>query len=68
MKNRFFSTVLDFNSGWDYKHSNEYTSQKNVNLSSTNIIHLKRDVIDGSVVNGSRQPIIYSFVLDKLPG
>ena len=26
------------------------------------------DVIDGSVVNGSRQPILYSFVLDKKPG
>ena len=26
------------------------------------------DCIDGSVVNGLRQPILYSFVLDKLPG
>ena len=29
---------------------------------------MKCDVIDGSVVNGLRQPIFYSFVLDKLPG
>ena len=29
---------------------------------------MKCDCIDGSVVNGLRQPIIYSFVLDKLPG
>ena len=29
---------------------------------------MKRDCIDGSVVNGVRQPILYSFVLDKLPG
>ena len=43
-------------------------SQKIVNLDSTNIIRLKADVIDGSVVNGSRQPILYSFVLDKKPG
>ena len=28
---------------------------------------MKCDVIDGSVVNGLRQPILYSFVLDKLP-
>ena len=28
---------------------------------------MKCDVIDGSVVNGYRQPILYSFVVDKLP-
>ena len=31
-------------------------------------MHLKCDCIDGSVVNGVRQPILYSFILDKLPG
>ena len=31
----FFSTVLGFTPGWDYKHYNEYISQKIVNLSST---------------------------------
>ena len=64
----FFSNVLGFTAGWDYEHYNEYTSQKIVNLSTTNKIHLKCDVIDGSVVNGFRHPILYSFVLDKLPG
>ena len=63
----FFSTNLGFTPGWDYKHYNKYTSQKIVNLGSTNKIHLKCDCIDGSVVNGLRQPILYSFVLDKLP-
>ena len=29
---------------------------------------MKNDVIDGSVLNGVRQPILYSLVLDKLPG
>ena len=29
---------------------------------------MKCDCLDGSVVNGLRQPILYSFVLDKLPG
>ena len=47
----FFSTVLGFTSGWDYKHYNEYTSQKILNLGSTNKIYLKCDVIDGSVVD-----------------
>ena len=64
----FFSTILGFTPGWDYKHYNKYTSQEIVNLGSTNKIHLKCDVIDGSVVNGVRQPILYSFVLDKKPG
>ena len=64
----FFSTVLGFTPGWDYKHYNKYTSQKVVNLGSTKKIHLKCDCIDGSVLNGLRQPILYSFVLDKLPG
>ena len=64
----FFSTVLGFTPGWDYKYYNIYTSQKVVNLGSTNKIHLKCDCIDGSVLNGLRQPILYSFVLDKLPG
>ena len=64
----FFSAILGFTSGWDYKHYNKYTSQKIVNLGNTTKIHLNCDVIDGSVVNGIRQPILYSFVLDKLPG
>ena len=64
----FFSTILGFTAGWDYKHYNKYTSQKVVNLGSTNKIHLKCDCIDGSVLNGIRQPILFSFILDKLPG
>ena len=29
----FFSTILGFTQNWDYKHYNEYFSQKNLNLS-----------------------------------
>ena len=64
----FFSTILGFTAVWDYKHYNQYLSQKTVNLSNTNKIHLKCDAIDGSVVNGIRQPILFSFVLDKPSG
>ena len=64
----FFSTILGFTPGWDYKHHNQYLSQKIVNLNSTNKIHLECDAIDRSVVNGIRQPILYSFVLDKPAG
>ena len=58
--------MLAFILHWDFKHYNEYISQKDINLSTTNIILLKCDVIDGSVVNGIREPVVYSFSLDKL--
>ena len=72
----FFHTLLGFTPYWDYIPTNSnhvaipgvYTSDRILNLSTTNKIHLKCDIIDGSVVNGLRQPILYSFVLNKLPG
>ena len=64
----FFSTVLGFTPGWDYKHYNKYISQKIVNLNSTNKIHLNCDCIDGSIQDGVRQPILFSFVLHKPSG
>ena len=63
----FSSTVLGFTPGWDYKHYNKYISHKILNLASTNKIKLKCDIIDGSVVDGVRQPILCSFELDKKP-
>ena len=67
-KRSFFHTLLGFIPYWDYKSPGVYNSDKILNLNTTNKIHLKCDVIDGSVVNGIRQPILYSFVLDKKPG
>ena len=64
----FFHTLLGFTPYWDYKPPGVYTSDKILNLNTVNKIHLKCDVIDGSVVDGVRQPILYSFVLDKKPG
>ena len=64
----FFSTILGFTPGWDYKHYNQYLSQKIVNLSNRNKMHLKCDAIDGSIQDGVRQPILFSFVLDKPSG
>ena len=42
-----------------------YTSDKVLKLNTVNKLHLKCDVIDGSFQNGLRQPILFSFVLDK---
>ena len=64
----FYSTILGFTPGWDYKQYNEYISQNIVNLTSTNKIRLKCECIDGIIQNGLRQPIMISFVLDKPNG
>ena len=72
----FFNTLLGFLPFWDYKptyanHADSpgvYTSDKFLNLNTKNKIHLKGDVIDGSVVNGLRQPIILCSILDKPSG
>ena len=64
----FFSSILGFKPHWDIKNYNEYISQKVVILSSTNKIRLKCDIIDGKVVNGTREPIPYTFVLDNPNG
>ena len=73
-KQPFFHTLLGFSPYWDYKPTNSdhvlipgvYPSDKNIlNLNTIDKIHLKCDVTDGSIVNGIRQPILYSFVLDK---
>ena len=45
-----------------------YTSDKIFNSSTIDEIRLKTDVIDGDIVKGFRQPILYSFLLDKLAG
>ena len=45
-----------------------YSSEKIFNLSIINKIHLKCDVFDGSIQDGVRQPILFSFVLDKPSG
>ena len=71
----FLNILLGFTPYWDYEPTNAihadspgvYSSEKILNLSTINKIHIKCDVIDGSVVNGIRQPILFSFVLDK-PG
>ena len=54
----FFSSILGFDHGWEYKHYDKYISQKFVNLTTKNKINLQCDVIDGSVVNSLRQPIL----------
>ena len=71
----FLNYLLGFTPFWDYKPTNAihadspgvYTCDKILNLNTIDKIHLKCDVINGSVKNGIREPILYSFILNK-PG
>ena len=67
-KKSFFHTLLGHDPYFDYKVPGVYTSNKILNLNITNKFHLKCDCIDGSIQNWLRQPILYSFVLDKPSG
>ena len=73
----FFHTLLGFDPYWDYKSTiaihadfpGVYTNDKDIlNLNTINKIHLKCDCIDGNIQDGLRQPILYSFILDKPSG
>ena len=77
MRNLFFHTLLGFEPYWDYEPTNAYhvaipgvyTSDKIIlNLNTIDKIHLKCDCIDGSIQDGVKQPILFSFVLDKSSG
>ena len=69
----FFNALLGFRPYWVYKPTNVihagspgvYTSEKIPNISTIDKILLKCDVIDGSVVNGIGEPVVFSFLLDK---
>ena len=67
-KKSFFHTLLGHDPYFDYKVPGVYNSNEILTLNTTNKIHLKCDCIDGSIQNGLRQPILYSFVLDKPSG
>ena len=45
-----------------------YKSERPVNITGIDEGHLKCDCIDGSIMNGIREPILYSFSLDQPPG
>ena len=60
---KFFSTKQCFNPHWDCKQYHECNSQKIINLSTIEKLHLKCDVVDKSVVNGIREPTLLSSVL-----
>ena len=74
----FFYTILGFTRSQSYPLDDiegfyqliagSYKSERPINISGIDKIHLKCDCIQGSIVNGRREPILYSFALSSPPG
>ena len=74
----FFSTILGFTQSRSYPLDDIngyyqlipglYKSNKPINITGIDKIHLKYDCIQGSIVNGFGEPILYSFSLSSPPG
>ena len=74
----FFYTMLGFTRSRSYPLDDidefyqliagSYKSDKPINITGIDKIHLKCDCIQGSIVNGIREPILYSFALSSPPG
>ena len=45
-----------------------YKSDKPLNITGVDKIHIKCDCVQSSIVNGVREPILYSFALSSPPG
>ena len=74
----FFYTILGFTQSRSYPLDNIdglyqliaglYKSDKPIKITGTDKIQLKCDCIQGSIVNGIREPSLYSFALSSPPG
>ena len=74
----FFNTILGFTQsrfyplddieGFYQLISRSYESDKPINITGIDKIHLKCDCIQGSIVNYKREPILHSFALSSPPG
>ena len=62
------SYPLDDIDGFYQLIAGSYKSDKPINITGIDKVHLKCDCIDGSIMNGTREPILYSFPLDQPPG
>ena len=62
------SYPLDDIDGFYQKIAGSYESDKPINITGIDKIHLKCDCIQVSIVNGKREPILFSFALSSPPG
>ena len=74
----FFYTILGFIQSRSYplddidSHyqiiAGSFKSERPINITGIDKVHLKCDCIQGSIVNGIREPILFSFALSSPPG
>ena len=64
---RFGSYPLDDIDGFYQLIAGSYKSDKPINITGIDKVHLKCDCIQGSIVHGIREPTLYSFVLSPPP-
>ena len=64
--NSELNTLLEFTNK-SYS-SGTHKSEKPVMITTTDKVHLKCDCVDGSIVNGIREQILFSFNLSAPPG
>ena len=74
----FFYTLLGFTQSHSYPLDDldgfyqliagSYKSDKPINITGIDKNHLKCDCIQGSIVKGIREPVLYSFALSSPPG
>ena len=66
--NRSHSSPLDDIEGFYQLIAGSYKSDRPINITGIDENHLKCDCIQGSIVNGIREPILFSFALSSPPG
>ena len=44
-----------------------YIGNRRINIMGVDKVHLKTDCVQGSIINGIREPILYSFALRSSP-
>ena len=74
----FFYTILGFTQSRSYPLDDidgfyqiiagSYKSDRPINITGIDKVHLKCDCIQGSIINGVRESILYSFALSSPPG
>ena len=74
----FFYTILGFTQSRSYPLDDiegfyqliagSYKSDKPINITGIDKVHIKCDCIQGSIINGIREPVLYSFGLSNPPG
>ena len=77
-KKSFFFTLLGFTQSHSYPLdeidgfyqliAGSYKRDRPINFTGLDKVHLKCDCVQGSIMKGTREPILFSSALDQPPG